>query len=154
MTQTHSRQIFISYAAEDEHFVTRLANDLIQSGAMIWLDILHALPGRQWTRSIQTALGESGMMIVVLSPEALESEHVNAEWQTYLEARRPVMPVIAEPCELPDRLRARGPIDFTRSYNYPRMFHNLMTQLIDRGTRLRRLDPVIWSMQEDVHERR
>jgi hypothetical protein len=154
MTQIRSRQIFVSYAPEDERFVLRLADDLIQNGAMIWLDILHALPGRQWTRSVQTALGESGMMIVVLSPDAIESEHVNAEWRAYMDAYRPVVPIIAEACDLPDRLRSRRPIDFTRSFNYARMVHHLMTELIDRGTRLRRLDPVIWSMQEDVNERR
>ncbi|MBN1564288.1 MAG: toll/interleukin-1 receptor domain-containing protein [Anaerolineae bacterium] len=151
---TPSRQIFISYTPEDETFAARLANDLLQSGASVWLDILHAEPGRNWSRSVERALAESGMMIVILSPEALVSDHVAAEWQAYLEANRPVLPVIVEACEPPGPLRTRHPINFTYEKDYPRKFHELMTRLIERNTRIRRHDPVIWSLRDDVSKLR
>ena len=151
---TTSRQVFVSYAQGDEAFAAQLADDLSRSGAKVWLDIRNARPGRHWTRSIEQALSDSSMMIVILSRCALESPHVAVEWQAYLEAYRPVIPVLVEPCDLPGPLRTRRPLDFTRERDYPRVFHQLVTRLIDYGTRIRRSDPVIWTMTENVIEYR
>ncbi|MBN1200348.1 MAG: toll/interleukin-1 receptor domain-containing protein [Anaerolineae bacterium] len=145
-------QIFVSYTQSDEDFTIQLANDLRASGARIWLDIHDAEPGRYWSRSIERALGESVMMLVVLSPAALMTEHVAVEWQAYLAARRPVIPVVAQPCKLPDPLRARSPVNFT--HDYQRAVHRLTTRLIECGARARRVDPVVWSMAEEVHDYR
>jgi hypothetical protein len=147
-----SRQIFISYAQDDEAFVTHLAEDLSQSGAKVWLDIRDAKPGRHWGRSIEHALSLSSMMIVVMSPCALESAHVAAEWQAYLEAYRPVIPVLVRPCDLPGPLRSRHPVDFTRDRDYSRAVHQLITRLIDYGTRIHRSDPVVWKMSENLDD--
>lgn len=144
------RQIFVSYMQDDETFVKRLVDDLNRSGANVWLDIRNARPGRHWTRSIEQALSESSMMIVVLSPAALESAHVAVEWQAYLEAYRPVVPVMVKRCDPPGPLRTRRPIDFSRESNYQRAFHELSTRLIEYGTRIRRSDPVIWTLSGDV----
>jgi len=147
------RQIFVSYARSDEIFARRLVDDLALSGANVWLDIRDARPGRYWTRSIEQALGESSMMMVVLSPTALDSVSVAAEWQAYLEAYRPVIPVLARPCAPPGPLRTRRPIDFTREQNYSRAFHQLVTRLIECSTRVRRSEPVIWTAVEQVEAR-
>jgi hypothetical protein len=84
-----SRQIFISYTRDDEQFAKHLADTLCETGANVWLDIYNARPGRHWARSIEQALAESKMMIVVLSPAALESAHIAVEWQAYLEEIHP-----------------------------------------------------------------
>lgn len=145
-------QIYISYAQEDQTFALQLADDLSSSGARVWLDVRHARPGRHWTRSIQRALAESNMLIAVLSPQALTSERVTAEWQGYLEAHRPVVPLIARPCDPPGPLRTRRPIDFTRERFRSRAFHELVTRLIECEARIQRTDPVIWTLAEDVFE--
>lgn len=150
MTTALPHQIFISYAPPDEALALRLTDDLTASGANVWIDIRNARPGRHWSRSIEQALSVSSMMIVILSPAALETSHVAAEWQAYLEAYRPVLPVIAQKCALPGPLRTRRPFDFTSEREYARTYHQLVNRLIERGTRLRRVDPVIWSMAEDV----
>ena len=141
-------QIFISYAPCDQEFTVQLASALRANGAPVWLDVQNAEPGRHWTRSIEEALAESRMMIVVLSPQALHSEHIAAEWQAYAEARRPVVPVVAEPCDLPGPLRTRRPINFTRSFS--RAMHELTTRLLEYRTRSTRIDPVIWSLSSEV----
>ncbi len=150
MTIESKRQIFVSYARSDEVFVTRLADDLSRSGAHVWVDVRNARPGRHWGRSIEQALGDSSMMLVVLSPDALEAAHVSVEWQAYLEAYRPVIPVLARPCDPPGPLRTRRPVDFIRENSYQRAFHQLMMRLLECGTRIRRNDPVIWTMSEHV----
>ncbi len=149
-----SRQIFVSYAQSDQTFVARLADDLSRSGAKVWLDIRNAQPGRHWGRSIEQALSACGMMLVVLSPGALECAHVTVEWQAYLEANRPVIPILLKPCDPPGPLRTRRPVDFRHERDYSRSFHQLVTRLIDSGTRVRRTDPVIWTLSEHVNEYR
>lgn len=144
------RQIFMSYTQSDEAFVIRLTDDLRASGAKVWLDIHNAEPGRNWGRSIERALSESSMMVVVLSPQALNSAHIAVEWQAYLEARRPMIPVIAKPCDLPGPLRTRRPVDFT--WDYSRAFHLLVSRLLERNARGVRGDPVIWTMAAEVQE--
>lgn len=144
------RQIFISYTQQDEAFALRLVSDLRMGGARVWIDVQNAEPGRHWGRSIERALAESKMMIVVLSPEALESAHVMVEWQAYLEAYRPVIPVIARPCTPPGPLRTRRPVDFSRDVYYSRALHDLTTRLIESGLRIRRSDPVIWTLVENM----
>jgi hypothetical protein len=144
------RQIFVSYAQPDEEFAIRLVQSLRASGARVWLDVLDAEPGRNWSRSIEQALAQSHMMIVILTPDALDCAHVNVEWQAYLEAHRSVIPVLARSCDPPGPLRTRRPIDFTR--NYDQAIHHLTTRLIEYGTRTGRSDPVIWTMAEDVHD--
>ena len=151
---TTSRQVFVNYTPEDQAFAARLADDLSHSGTRVWLDIRDARPGRYWNRSIEQALSDSSMMIVILSCRALKSSHVAVEWQAYLEAFRPVIPVLIEPCDLPGPLRTRRPIDFTRERDYTRSIHQLVTRLIDYGTRIRRSDPVIWTLTENVIEYR
>ncbi len=137
-------QIYISYDPADEDFALQLAEDLSAYGARTWIDVRDARPGRHWERSIQQALNESGMMVVVLSPEALASEQVAMEWQAFLEAYRPVIPVVVVPCDPPAPLRARRPIAFTRVSRYRRSFHELITRLIEYNTRVRRLEPLLW----------
>jgi hypothetical protein len=149
-----SRQIFISYTRDDEQFAKRLADTLCETGANVWLDVYNARPGRHWSRSIEQALAESGMMIVLLSPSALESAHIAVEWQAYLEAYRPVIPVLVRPCDPPGPLRTRRPIDFTREANFTRAFHELSNRLLEYGTRIRRNDPVIWTLSAGVNDYR
>ncbi len=147
-------QVYISYDPADEDFAVQLAEDLSAYGARTWIDVRDARPGRHWERSIEQALNESGMMVVVLSPEALASEQVAMEWQAYLEAYRPVIPVVVVPCDLPAPLRARRPIAFTRPSRYRRAFHELITRLIEYNTRVRNIEPLIWPTNNGDHANR
>jgi hypothetical protein len=53
-------------------------------------------------------------------------------------------------CDPPGPLRTRRPIDFTRDQYYSRAVHQLVSRLLESGTRVRRNDPVIWTMTESV----
>ncbi len=143
-------QIYLNYARSDESFACRLADDLNRSGASVWIDTYHARPGRHWARSIEQALTDSAMMLVVLSPDALRTRHVALGWQAYLEAYRPVIPVLAVPCEPPGALRTRRPVDFSREHLYPRMYHHLMTRLIESRSRSRRGGFSLWGSEPEL----
>ncbi len=145
------RQIYVSYDPSDQAFATLLTDQLNSHGANVWLDIYNARPGRHWTRSIETALSESSMMVVILTPQALMSHHIAAEWQAYLEAYRPVLPVLAESCEPPGPLRTRRPVNFVHPRIYGNALHELITRLIDYNTRVRRQEPVVWTPPAKEH---
>jgi len=143
-------QIYVNYARGDETFASRLADDLARSGAAVWIDVLHAHTGRHWARSIEQALNDTALMLIVLSPEAVRTRHVALSWQAYLEAYRPVMPVLARPCEPPGPLRMRRPIDFTRDQFYARNFHQLVTRLIESRSRVRLGGLSLWGSAPDM----
>jgi hypothetical protein len=144
------RQIFISYAQNDEMFAVRLSDDLRASGAQVWFDLNEVQPEDDWAQCVERALNESQMMVAILSPEALQSGYVPTEWRAYLEAHRPVIPVVLKSCSLPDYLQTLRPVDFTHDYN--RAFHVLTARLLDTGMRTHRSDPIIWTMAEELRE--
>lgn len=142
-------QIYISYTPLNEPFAHQLANDLRLTGPRIWLGIQNG-PDENWTASVEQALSESVMMIVILSPESVESPRVAAEWQTYLDLYRPVIPVIAQPCTPPEPLLARRPIDFTRDYR--RALHQLIMRLLEYRARTRTTDAIMGGLAEQVQD--
>lgn len=54
----------------------KLAQDLRAAGADIWLDQLDIPAGTNWVRTIQQALEQCGLLGVVLSPTAVQSDNV------------------------------------------------------------------------------
>jgi hypothetical protein len=61
-----------SYAREDSETVLRLANDLREAGADVWLDQVDILVRQRWDSAVEEALAACQGMIVVLSPESVD----------------------------------------------------------------------------------
>jgi hypothetical protein len=140
--------VYISYAHSDEAFALELANDLRLTGPRVWVGIQQVQSGDDWTASIEQALSEAQMMVVILSPDAIDTPGVAAEWKTYLELFRPVIPVIAQPCNPPEELQMRRPIDFTRDYR--KGLNQLVIRLIEYRARNRTADAVMGGLAEKV----
>ena len=49
------KNVFISYAREDQSLALRLYNDLKQEGAVPWIDKEKILPGQVWRNEIKKA---------------------------------------------------------------------------------------------------
>ncbi len=109
-------QTFISYAREDSEFALRLAKDLREAGANLWLDQLDIQPGERWDQSVENALANCKSLLVVLSPTAVGSTNVMDEISFALETNKQVIPVLLRACEIPFRLRRVQYIDFTAEY--------------------------------------
>lgn len=71
---------FISHSAEDNKFVTILAQKLRDIGLDVWLDVTNMEAGR-FIRQLQRAIeeAEGALVILVLSPDALKSRWVELE---------------------------------------------------------------------------
>lgn len=113
---TDSKTTFFSYARADAEFVLKLATDLRQAGASVWLDQLDIKPGARWDAAIETALHAARHLIVVLSPSSVSSNNVMDEVSYALENGKSVIPVLISDCTIPFRLKRLQYIDFTTGY--------------------------------------
>jgi hypothetical protein len=73
------RQIFISHATADAELAHRLAADLQAEGWAVWLAPDSILPGEKWVEAINRGLAESGVFLLLLTPEAVASRWVTTE---------------------------------------------------------------------------
>ena len=81
-------QIFVSHAVADaEAFAHRLAGDLKRAGYTIWI-APESISDGQWVSAINRGLAESGIMLLVLTPGALESPWVEMETNVAIELER------------------------------------------------------------------
>lgn len=129
-------QIFITYAKEDEAFVSQLAHDLKRQGANIWVDMQDAdfTDQEAWETSVATAIDRSDVLLVVLSCTALQQPYIEEDWKRFIAEGRPVLIALHEPCaDLPTALETRQPINFSR--NYEDGLHRLQLLLIEIATR-------------------
>ncbi len=107
---------FISYSRNDEQFAMRFANDLRSAEIATWVDQLDIRPSEHWDRAIERAIAGCRCVVVLLSPRSVASENVADEISLSIDLRKPILPVMIEPCKLPLRLTRMHLIDATASY--------------------------------------
>ena len=98
------RQVFLSHAHQDGEFARRLAQDLRDAGLVVWMTPDSIQPGEQWVSAIDRGLKESGLFVVVLSPDAVRSKWVRSETQWALQTEQKgeatLVPVLFKPCDV------------------------------------------------------
>jgi GGDEF domain-containing protein len=70
MSESRPR-VFITYAREDAERALQLASDLLQRGAVPWIDKWSILAGEDWEQAIRKAIEDSDFVIAVMSKRAL-----------------------------------------------------------------------------------
>lgn len=88
--------IFISYSRRDNDFVNHLTDDLKAAQFNIWLDresLVHGTPS--WERAIRDAIKSAAAVILVASPDALQSDYVQGELTVAKLLNRPIYPIWA-----------------------------------------------------------
>jgi hypothetical protein len=121
---------FVSYCRTDSGFVSRLAADLKQAGAKIWMDKLDLRPGQDWDLEIERALERCERVLVVLSPASVESRNVRAEINEALDGGKQIVPVLYQKCKIPFRLKPFQSADF--SGEYEPALRQLLETLLER----------------------
>ncbi len=124
--KTHSRnprQIFLSHAHEDADFAQRIARDLREAGLSVWMTPDSVQPGEQWVSAIDRGLSESGIFVVVLTPNAVRSSWVKKETQWAVQAEQKgwvrLFPLMAQQCDvgqLSNLLTLTQHVNFERDY--------------------------------------
>jgi len=114
------RQIFISHAHQDAEVAQRLAHDLEAHGYDIWIAPDSIRPGEKWVEAINRGLEESGIFVLLLSPDAVDSRWVNMETNAAIEfdheGQMQFYPLMFKECRMPALWRAFHYISFLQGY--------------------------------------
>lgn len=125
-------QIFISYSRRDQEFVFKLANDLEARGGQVWLDQADIRGGTQWRQSIADGIEQSAAFLLLISPDAMNSEYVNIELDIAEAEGKPIFPLIYRRTSIPENLSRFQFIDFTQG-GYQKNLSDLVSGLNTQG---------------------
>lgn len=88
--------VFISYSKKDHAFAEKLLSDLERSGFEMWIDDKAIEPGTpDWESSIRRAIDESYDVILVCTPNTVNSQYVQAETKLAQKHDRRIIPIWA-----------------------------------------------------------
>jgi hypothetical protein len=93
---TVAGHVFISYEHGDKSYVDRLAAFLTKEGIPVWYDF-SIVPGDRYAEVLQEQLDGSAAVMVVLTPEAAESDWVRKEVNYAVATNRPILPIELRP---------------------------------------------------------
>jgi hypothetical protein len=110
--------IFISHNAADAPIARQLADDLQSVGATI-------VP-----RGHTPKLQDCALLLLVMSPQAMQDAKVENEWTLFLEQGRPLVPLYWRECDPHYRLARLQYVDFrTNCVSYDQAFNHLLHEL-------------------------
>jgi hypothetical protein len=121
---------FISYSRDDwSGFVSGLVSDLARDSHKVWVDQDYIFGGDDWLDAIGEALQVCDNLLLVLSPDALNSRFVKMEYRFFFHQEKPIIPILyRNVAQLPFELATLQFIDFTqedRLKSYSSLFRAL-----------------------------
>lgn len=119
--------VFLSYARDDSDLALSIWNSLKERDFKLWIDQKDIMKGQRWDVSIETALDESRVFLVIISAQSLRSNYVLDEIAFALDENKTLIPLLKEEVKLPLRLRRFQYISFLK--DYPKSINELETQL-------------------------
>ncbi|MEH2375688.1 MAG: toll/interleukin-1 receptor domain-containing protein [Nostoc sp.] len=103
--------VFISHSSKDTNLVRQIADALRNADFQVWNDT-QIFPGDNWAELIANELRESDAMVVLLTPNSVDSPYINAEVGYALGEqgyKGRVIPVLAAPSEQLSELELKIP---------------------------------------------
>lgn len=125
LLKTHSAQhiqaaaqkgVYINYNANDDLFALELDDELRDVNINVWLDQIDVEPDEDWDYAVSSALNRSGVMVVILSPNALNDEKLRNDTRAFLEAGKIVIPVLHQKCDVSGLRLVLPPIPFHEDF--------------------------------------
>ncbi len=114
-------KVFISYSSHDEKFATWLAKELQSNGIKVWYAEWEVRPGDSITQAINSGIGSSDFLVVILTKKSVKSKWVQEEMAAaiYRTVQKGgfVLPALLEKCTIPPLLEHRRILNFERDPN-------------------------------------
>ena len=129
---------FLSYNNKDKKFVHKLALDLQSQGISVWIDDWAIKGGQSISDSVQKALTQYDVFIIVLSPNSVKSMWVKEELRVAFKRRLSrsrsalILPVLFKKCRIPTFLADYKYISFLNRQGYKSSFTQLCDSIIFR----------------------
>jgi hypothetical protein len=120
--EVKDRQIFISYSHSDKKFVNRLTIDLENFGIKVWIDEKEIDVGDSISKKVEEGISGSDYFCLVISRHSVNSEWVEREYRTALNAQLSsgttpkILPLLIQGVELPLLLKDIKYADFSKRY--------------------------------------
>jgi len=95
-------KVFINYSSKDEALATKIVESLEDAGLDAWYKKREILPGDNWAEKVANGLKESNAMVVLVTPDAMESDAVRGSLSYALAEpafSKRLIPVIVEDSE-------------------------------------------------------
>lgn len=124
-------RVFLSHSSQDKAFARRLSEDLKRHGATVWLDEAALQPAVRWKQQLDNAISDNDFVIVVLTPDSVDSKWVQYEINQALahgerEGRSKLIPLLKKECDVPRALRHLHLVDFSVRGSYRRSLRRLI----------------------------
>jgi hypothetical protein len=112
---TSSQQtLFVSYARNDwDDVVNELVANLAKVSHKVWIDRHFLLGGTDWLDAVGAALRECQTLILVMTPDAMNSKYVKMEYRYFFHNEKPIIPVLCKQTDIPFELAGIQFIDCT-----------------------------------------
>lgn len=98
--------VFLSHSSKDRIWVRDFCGELLASGIDVWTDWLHIQPGENFDRAIEEALVNATHVLLVVSPNSLQSDYVRSEVEWALSENKTVIPIVLQDTHIPPRWHA------------------------------------------------
>jgi len=133
-------RVFLCHCSLDKQAVRDLYDKLKSDGFKPWLDEVNILPGQEWDRTIRTAVRNSDIVVVCISPSSVTKEgYIQKEIKLVLDVadEKPdgrvfVIPARLEPCAVPERLSRWQWVNLFETKGYERLVAGLHSQFRDQ----------------------
>jgi hypothetical protein len=86
--------IFISYSKQDIDFARYLRTLLEQEGFAVWVDEARLEPSARWWKTIEQSVEGCAAFVVVMSPDAADSDWVEREILLAENRKKPIYPIL------------------------------------------------------------
>jgi TolB protein len=120
LMSTPASYFFMSYSRENVSLQKKVLAGLRERGVNAWVDIENLIPGSPaWEREIERAIRGAAGVIVLLSPDANNSEWVRREISFAEQHQKRIFPVLIQGDEddsIPLRLAAHQRVDLRRNF--------------------------------------
>jgi hypothetical protein len=113
------RNIFISHCHEDGDFAELLKLRLEKEGFQVWIDTDRLKIGQVWREEIDEAIRKSTAFIVIMTPEARNSEYVTYEWAFAWGVNIKIFPIQLKKTTFHPRLESLQYLDFSNRESRP-----------------------------------
>jgi len=140
--------VFLSHSSKNNRFAKRLAFDLMRHNIDVWIDEAELQIGDSLIEKIGDAIDEVDYLLVILSPQSVESKWVKREIeialnQEILGKSIKVLPILWKPCSLPPFLRGKLFADISTPSRYKKNFYRLIRTLTGKEEAEARLYDII-----------
>lgn len=148
-----SHNIFLSYSRKDSAIMQRIRDDLRTQKLTVWTDEFLVVGTPKWEREIERAIKSTGCLIVLLSPDAYESEWVGREIAYAQSFDKRIYPVLVrgnQQTSVPIALIKHQRADITNLERYKTEFQKLVSAIrVYLNIRPEVLEPIPLSVRSD-----